>query len=93
MANKVSGVFCTYDRVAENWGNPFVAPHAGIAIRGFTDAIIHPQGPSDISNHPDDFDLFQVGEFDAETGVLIPDPDPLKRKPLIQGAQVKRSVT
>lgn len=91
--NKISGVFATYDRVAENWGNPFVAPHAGIAVRGFTDAIIHPAGPSDISNHPEDFDLYQIGEYDAERGTLIPDPDPLGRKPLVQGAQVRRTAT
>lgn len=67
-----SKIFSTHDRDAHAFMQPFCAPHAGVAIRGFTDAILKPVQPSDISNHPDSFDLYELGEFDADSGIITP---------------------
>lgn len=43
----------------------------GEAIRGFQDALNNPNnGP--IYKHPDDFDLYVLGELDDETGTITP---------------------
>lgn len=83
--NRVSLIFCTYDRAAESFMSPFVVPHAGVAVRGFTDAI-NSSNDSDISKHPDDFDLYEVGTFDASTGLVSSHPD--GKVLIMQGKQV-----
>lgn len=70
--NRVSSIFTTFDRAAQAYSPPFAAPHSGVAIRGFTDAINNPNKDSDICNHPDDFDLYEIGTFDASTGMILP---------------------
>lgn len=70
--NRVSLVFCTYDRASESYSPPFAAPHAGVAIRSFTDAVTNPAMDTDISKHADDFDLFEIGTFDSSTGIITP---------------------
>lgn len=82
--NSISLVFTTYDRAGEMYSPPFIAPHAGMAIRGFTDAINNPDRNTDISKHPDDFDLFEIGEFDSSTGVITP----FSPKLVVQGKQI-----
>jgi len=83
--NRVSQIFATYDRAAESFMNPFVVPHSGVAIRGFTDAI-NSSGDSDISKHPDDFDLYYIGDFDASTGFVTPHPE--GKSLVVQGKQI-----
>lgn len=85
--NRVSKIFSTYDRTAEMYSSPFVAPNSGVAIRGFSDAIMNSQQKSDLTQHPDDFDLYELGEFDASTGTIYVVPAE-ERKPVIQGKQV-----
>lgn len=84
--NKLSLMFSTFDRASESFSPPFAAPHAGVAIRGFSDAIGNVQRNTDISNHPDDYDLFEIGTFDNETGRLEPHIE--GKKLLVQGKQV-----
>jgi hypothetical protein len=80
-----SFVFASYDRAAQCYMQPFFAPHAGVAVRGFTDAIKSPKRDSDISLHPDDFDLYELGEFDNVDGIFALHKAP---KLLVQGKQV-----
>lgn len=54
------------DKKAEAFHPPYAVPTKGIAIRAFGDALL--KGGSDLSAHPEDFDLFQVGEFDQISG-------------------------
>ena len=59
---------CTVlDRVAETYGKPMFMPNAALAIRAFTDEInnAHPDNP--LYNHPEDFDLYELGEYDDST--------------------------
>ncbi len=84
--NRISQIFATYDRAGESFLLPFAAPHTGVAVRGFSDAILNSPTPSDISNHPDDFDLYLLGQFDSSTGVIIPHPD--GKQLIVQGKQI-----
>lgn len=57
------------DKKAEAFHPPYAVPTKGIAIRAFGDAIA--KGSTDLSSHPEDFDLFKVGEFDQLTAKIV----------------------
>lgn len=62
-------IVCTIkDRAADAFGRPFYVPAVGVAIRSFQDEVNRPSDDSQIHQHPDDFDLFELGEFDDGTG-------------------------
>ena len=42
----------------------------GQAIRSFTDEINNPQKENRLYGHPDDFDLYSLGEYDTHTGTF-----------------------
>lgn len=45
--------------------------HVGAAIRGFTDAVNGKSGQdNDLFRHPNDFELFCIGEFNSDTGEM-----------------------
>jgi len=62
-------VFAVRDSALGEFMNPFVAPSAGIATRSFSDEVNRKDSP--ISAHPSDFELFELGEYDAESGRII----------------------
>lgn len=41
----------------------------GEALRGFIDAVNNPQNQQ-LHAHPEDFDLYVIGYFDDQTGIL-----------------------
>jgi hypothetical protein len=63
-------VFSVYDAKAEVYGTPVFFPTKGLATRAFEDQCNRDDSP--LREHAGDFTLFQVGEFDTDTGVLIP---------------------
>jgi hypothetical protein len=46
----------------------------GEAIRSFQDAINNPQNIQ-LNSHPEDFDLYYIGDFDDQTGRITDDYD------------------
>lgn len=62
-------VFSVRDRIADVFGRPFFVPTVGQAIRSFGDAL-NSTDDNEMVKHPDDFDLFHLGEFDDETGIF-----------------------
>jgi len=60
--------FAVYDSKVKAHMSPFFTTAAGHAIRSFEQAANDPQ--SALSRHPADFTLFEVGEFDEETGTF-----------------------
>lgn len=59
------------DRSIEAYTTIFAVRAVGQAIRQFMDAINNKEsGP--MAQHPDDFDLYEVGDFNDETGELTP---------------------
>ena len=62
--------YSVFDSKAEAYGLPHFFVAKGLAIRAFTDLTNDPQ--SLISKHPEDFDFFEIGEFDDLTGKFTP---------------------
>lgn len=56
------------DRALDAFGRPAFVPTLGAAIRGFADEINNAQG--EMSKHPDDYDLYELGAFDDEKGTF-----------------------
>ena len=80
-------VLCSVkDRAADAYGRPMFVPSTGVAIRSFSDEINRAAEDNQLYNHPDDFDLFEFGEFDDNTGKFDLHEEP---KLLSLGKQVK----
>ena len=59
------------DRAADVFNRPFFVPHRNVAIRDFTDEVNRVAADNQLNKHPDDFDLYCLGEFDDSVGSLI----------------------
>jgi hypothetical protein len=80
-------VLCTVkDRAADAYGRPMFVPSVGVAIRSFSDEVNRQDPDNQLNNHPDDFDLYELGEFDDNTGLFDLHEQP---KLLSLGKQVK----
>ena len=67
-------IFTIYDVKAKAYITPFVLPNDGMAIRTFqtcANDLNHAFG-----QHPEDYVLYRIGEFDSDTGELINDKSP-----------------
>lgn len=60
------------DRAADTFGRPFFVPAIGSAIRAFTDEVNREAPDNPVYNHPEDYDLYEVGTFDDDSGDLVP---------------------
>lgn len=63
------GIFAIFDYCAGVYCTPFVMDSAALAMRSFSDYCIVPD--TSISKHPEDYALFQLGEYDKKTGKLF----------------------
>jgi hypothetical protein len=80
-------VLCSVkDRAADAYGRPMFVPSVGVAIRSFSDEVNRADADNQLHNHPDDFDLYEFGEFDDNTGLFNLYESP---KLLSLGKQVK----
>jgi hypothetical protein len=68
----ISKVLSVYDSKAEAYMRPFTAQSTGAAIRSFTDEINSDSPENQLSKHPEDYYLVELGTFDELTGTLIP---------------------
>lgn len=69
------GVFSVFDDKAAVYTQPFYFPVKGQAIRMFSDAAEDDKFP--FKKHPEDYSLYQLGEFDDVSGKLTALPEPL----------------
>lgn len=74
------------DRAADAFGRPFYVPSVGVAIRSFQDEVNRASEDNQMYQHPDDFDLFDLGSFDDNTGAFTLHESPVL---LTLGKQVK----
>lgn len=49
---------------------PFFTPHPSAGMRAFADEVNRPDSP--MNKHPEDYDLYYIGEYDDHTAQLIP---------------------
>jgi hypothetical protein len=64
------------DRAADAFGRPLFVPSVGLAIRSFSDEVNRSDPENQMFNHSDDFDLFEIGTFDDNTGIIECHPQP-----------------
>ncbi len=60
--------FSIFDQKAKAYMTPFFMGEVGMATRTFTDMVNSPDHM--IAKHPEDYVLFEVGQFDDTTGLL-----------------------
>lgn len=80
-------MYSVYDSKLTVFDRPWFAMRDEAALRAFADAINDGTGPgASWAKHPEDYSLFFVGEFDDETGDLIPS----KVKNLVTASSLKK---
>lgn len=79
-------VLAVKDRMADAFGRPLFVPALGVGLRSFTDEVNRADKENQMFNHPDDFDLYELGRFDDVTGRFDLHDDP---KVVAIGKQVK----
>lgn len=60
------------DRAMDAYGQPIFTPTVGTAVRAFHDEINRKE--SAMNGHPDDYDLYTIGEYDERTGAITSEP-------------------
>lgn len=68
-------VFAIFDSKVELFDKPNLCKSRGEAMRMFKD-LVNESG-NVINKHPEDFTLFELGEYDSEKGKLIAHPTPV----------------
>ena len=63
-------IFTVHDVAADAFATPFVQKTTGLAIRSFAQACQDEN--TQLHQHPSDYTLFQIGEFDEDTGEITP---------------------
>lgn len=63
-------MFSVRDRQADSFANPMFLLAAGQAIRSFSDEVNRSAPDNPLYHHPDDFDLYCLGQFDTSTGLF-----------------------
>ena len=74
------------DRAADAFARPMFVPSIGVAIRSFSDEVNREDKDNQLYNHPDDFDLFDLGTFDDSNGSFQLHEQPIQ---IAIGKQVK----
>ncbi|AXH78084.1 MAG: nonstructural protein [Microviridae sp.] len=76
------------DAAAEVFNRPFFVPHRNVALRDFTDEVNREDPSNQLNKHPGDFDLYLLGEFDDNTGLMHLEPVP---SVLVRGKDVVKT--
>lgn len=59
------------DRAADVFGQPQFVAAVGVAIRGFQDEANREERSNQLFMHPEDFDLYHIGEYDDSDGSFV----------------------
>lgn len=68
-------MFAIMDKKAECYRFPFFQASSGLAVRVFTDGANDPR--SELCKYPEDFEMYELGKFDEDTGKLTPHSSPI----------------
>lgn len=67
---------CIRDNKASTFLTPFCSTSTADAMRSLDQAVNDPKKTSQLSMYPSDFDLYLLGKFDQEKGLIIPATTP-----------------
>lgn len=63
------------DRQTDTFSRPMFVAHIGAAIRSFADEINRTEDKNNgLAAHPEDYDLYELGQFDDSTGAFVSQP-------------------
>lgn len=79
-------IFAVKDTAVNAFGTPFYEQTRASAVRAFTDAVNQADPTNQFHKHPEDFVLFQLGQFDEDNGVIAGH----QPKQIVRAADVKR---
>lgn len=63
-------IIAVRDRAADVFATPVCVANLGGAIRSFSDEVNRNDPANQYFNHPDDFDLFELGKYDDSEAVF-----------------------
>lgn len=63
-------IFAIYDKKVAIYRYPHFHQNIQDAVRQFQQEVKNPQNP--LSQYPEDFDLYQIGQFDETTANIVP---------------------
>lgn len=66
----ITKIVAVRDRAVIAFGQPFFVRAIGEAMRSFEDEVNRDGSP--FKDHPDDYDLYHVGDFDSDSGRVVP---------------------
>lgn len=69
-----SKIFCLRDQKIGIYDRPFPAPTKEAVFRQLADDVT--SGKGDLAKYPGDFDVYEIGMYDSETGVMTGYPAP-----------------
>lgn len=72
-------IVALYDRVAEAFGQPQFGASTGAFVRSFNDEINRNAQDNALFQHPVDFELWLLGEYDDQDGTFMEDRRVLAR--------------
>ncbi len=61
-------IFAVYDKKVSAFDKPFAMKYAGLAIRGFETMVNDRQNPTQLTEYPEDFTLYEIGVYDEIKG-------------------------
>jgi len=64
-------VFSIFDSKGEVYWPPRFYINAGVALRDFADAVQAAKGDNALAQHPEDYTLFEIGNWEEREGDLI----------------------
>lgn len=64
-------VVAVRDRAVDAFNQPFFVPSIGQANRLFADEVNRKDDKNMLNTHPEDFDLYELGEFDSGSGEFV----------------------
>ncbi|WNK12965.1 MAG: nonstructural protein [Microvirus sp.] len=65
-------IYAVKDLAVQAFGMPFFLRSKGEAMRSFQDEVNRTDGKSSVAQHPDDYELYNIGEYDDATGAITP---------------------
>lgn len=68
-------LYAIYDRVALSYGPPLTYVNDGEAIRDMHSIVSNPSSGL-YHNYPSDYDVYYIGNYDNESGMLTPSVPP-----------------
>lgn len=64
-------VVSVFDSAVQAYGRPVFVPSRGYAERSFSDEINRDAPDNAMHAHPEDYEMFELGTFDEESGVFV----------------------